>query len=139
MLKKLVLITFVFGLAACDNVDISRYPESVQNCYNGIIYDSNNCTHSKRTIVKYCQCTTGKESEIKAKASELDQDLRGAVALAGGMNRTMGGFFIAGAQNTANEKLHKFAQKLYDDCAKKTGYTRVKNCKKPNKKSDKKQ
>jgi len=130
MLNKILMIISVLLIAACDNVDVSRYPEGVQKCYNGIIYDNGNCTKSKRTIVKYCECTEAQEEKLKVKAEELNKGLRGSAAFAGAMNNTMSGFFMAGMRNSAQSQLEEYAQKLYDECAKKTGYTRIKNCKK---------
>jgi len=137
MLNKILIATTLLLVAACDNVDISRYPESVQKCYNGIIYDDNNCTSSKRTIIKHCECVQAQDSKINAKAEELNKGLRGSAAFAGTMNAQWGGFFMAGVRNTAQEKLDAYAEKLYDECAKKTGYTRMKNCKKAGNKEKK--
>lgn len=133
MLKHLFLISLSVLVVACDNVDIEKYSESVQKCYNGVIYSDNNCNTSKRKIIKYCQCTDAMEPKIQAKAAELDEGLRGTAAFAGTMRGAWGGLFMAGAHSQAREKLEKYAQTLYDDCAKKTGYTRIKNCKKTDK------
>ena len=134
MFKKFLYIGTALVLTACDNVDISKYPEGVQKCYNGIVFNDENCTKSKKTIVRYCECSQGQEAKINAKAAELEKDIRGANAMAGLMNRQWGGLFMAGAQNDAREKLEEYVQELYDECAKKTGYTRIKNCPKPDNK-----
>jgi len=133
MLKHLLLISLSVLVVACDNVNLDKYSESIQKCYNSIIYSDNNCNTSKRKIIKYCQCSDAMESKINAKAAELDDGLRGTAAFAGTMRGAWGGLFMAGAQNKAREKLDQYAQTLYDDCAKKTGYIRIKNCKKAGK------
>lgn len=133
MLKHLLLISLSVLVVACDNVNVEKYSESIQKCYNGIIYSDDNCNTSKRKIIKYCQCTDAMEPKINAKAEELNQGLRGANAFASTMNRGWGNLFAAGVRNSAQNQLNEYAQKLYDDCAKKTGYIRIKNCKKADK------
>lgn len=136
MLKKILCVCSVVTLTACDNVDISRYPESIQNCYNEIIYEDNNCTTSKKTIVRYCQCTDGKQADLDAKWNELNRGVRAARA-GGFFKGNAGGLVRFGLQNSARAQYDAYAEKLFDECAKKTGYTRIKNCPKKETKKDK--
>lgn len=111
-------------LSACDNVDISKYPQNVQNCYNQVIYDVNNCTKSKKAILNYCQCYT---SNLAKKTEEINANYRQASA---GLN-----FFNAGSLNsalraTSQATLNQYATELVKDCASKTGYTPIAECKK---------
>lgn len=130
MVKKIMYLCCMLALVGCNDVDISHYPESIQQCYNGIIYDNDVCTTNKRTIIKYCQCTDGKQPELDAYAAKLDSGVRAAGSMFHGSMRS---FARIGLQNSASAKYDAFAEKIYDECAKKTGYTRVKNCKKDKK------
>ena len=56
-LKYIIFIGLI--LSGCDDVDISKYPEYIQSCYNSIIYDEANCTKSNKSTLKYCECLYG--------------------------------------------------------------------------------
>jgi len=100
MLKKIFYICSLLTLIACDKVDISKYPEGIQNCYNKTISSTDNCTKSKKIIVKYCECVSAGKAEIKAPdGKSVSDSIRAWVDM----------------------------QKLYEKCAEKTGYT---SCKK---------
>ena len=95
-MKKILLFLPIFTLVACDNVDISKYSEDIQNCYNKTISSEDNCTENKKIIVKYCECISTGKAEIKAPNGESVSDsIRAWVDM----------------------------QKLRDKCAEKTGYT----------------
>ena len=100
-MKKLFLILPMIMLAACDNVDISKYPEDIRACYNGAIASDDNCTKSKKIVIKYCECISTGKAEIKAPNGE-----------------------------SVSDSIRAWAemQKLRDRCAKQTGYT---VCEKP--------
>lgn len=109
MKKIFSLIMVLILLSACDNVDITRYPDNIQECYNGIIYGKDkNCTTNKKVIIKYCECT---ESQRKAYMSQINISDSASKEIF--MN-------LVGYQEL---------QKIYDRCAEQTGYVRVKNCK----------
>ena len=137
-MKKLIFLIPVFVLASCDNVDITKYPESVQSCYNGIINADNTCTKRKKTIVKYCQCNDSLEPEIQAKGQEIARKLylkyqaSNVAAAVSGLG-ILGGMWAEREKSADLEEAKKeyaeFKDKLYDKCAKKTGYIRAKNCK----------
>lgn len=123
MKKLLLCICGTVLLAGCDDVDITKYPENIQSCYNEIIYAPENCTTSKQSILKYCQCF---HSQYDKKVEEVNAKLRqGSAALA---------FMKAGSLNAvyraqANAALNKYADELVESCAKETGYTPFKQCK----------
>ena len=71
MLKKLIYLCSSLILVACDNVDISKYPDDVQNCYYDTISSDNNCTKSKKTIIKFCECVTARKAKIKAESDDV--------------------------------------------------------------------
>lgn len=98
-MKKLFLILPIFTLAACDNVDISKYPEDVQECYTQTLESTDNCTKSKKTVVKYCECISAKKAAMKAEAGEEEQTVSYAIRL-----------FVE-------------RHKMREACAKQTGYT----------------
>lgn len=106
-------------LAACDNVDITKYPENIQKCYNDIIYNDSTCTKSKKVILNYCQCT---EAAVENITNETNAAIQQANAIGFG-------FIVAlGAGNVQSAFVQK-TEAAYDACAEKTGYTRAKNCK----------
>ncbi len=95
MLKKVFCICSLLTLIACDKIDISKYPEDVQNCYNKTISNTDNCTKSKKIIVKYCECVGAGKVDIKAPdRKSVSDSIRAWVDM----------------------------QKLYKRCAEKTGY-----------------
>lgn len=102
-MKKLFLILPVIMLTACDDVDVSKYPEEVRACYNGALASNDNCTKSKKIIVKYCECISEKKAAMKAENTD-EQTLVSAVRA-----------FVE-------------RQKMREECAKQTGYT---VCEKP--------
>ena len=121
-----VLSALVLG--ACDDyIDITRYSGYVQNCYHDIIDNPNNCTQNKRTVVKYCRCSEQAEVLIRQKKAEMQNN-----AQAGSQFYSGFGFFGALAQMEdvvqARRQLYDYTQKLYNNCAKDTGYTRIANC-----------
>lgn len=117
MKKILVLLGIVLTVSACDSeVDITKYPEAIQQCYNGIYYNTNNCNKSK-TILKYCQCFTAKSTAI---VEQTNQNIK---------YRGKGWDFLNWGVKAAGEKK---LQAAANECAEKTGYTRVANCKKKN-------
>lgn len=125
-MKKTVLgVVALTVLSGCDNVDITKYPVAVQECYNGIIYNNDNCTKSKKTIIKYCECSQGVQGQIEAKALEARQGAVAAATLFGG---AFGGLAGVGAAVQAQAVVNSYAQELYNECAEKTGYTRVSVC-----------
>ena len=69
-MKKLFLLPVLFLMAACDSVDISKYSEDVRTCYKNAIQDKDNCTESKKIVVKYCECVSEKQAAIKAEAPD---------------------------------------------------------------------
>ena len=95
IMKNLFLILPIFTLAACDNVDISKYPEDVQECYTQTLESTDNCTKSKKTVVKYCECISAKKAAMKAEAGKELSPIR---------------LFVE-------------RQKMREECAKQTGYT----------------
>ena len=125
-MKKTVLgVVALTVLSGCDNVDITKYPVAVQECYNSIIYNNDNCTKSKKTIIKYCECSQGVQGQIEAKALEARQGAVAAATLFGG---AFGGLAGVGAAVQAQAVVNSYAQELYNECAEKTGYTRVSVC-----------
>ena len=68
-MKKLLLLPVALLFVACDRVDISKYPEDVQACYNDAINDKDNCTESKKTVVKYCECVSAKMAQMPDESS----------------------------------------------------------------------
>jgi hypothetical protein len=66
MLKKVFFICSLLSLVACDKVDVSKYPQDVQNCYNKMISSPDNCTKSKKNTLKYCDCLVAGKKKIKA-------------------------------------------------------------------------
>ena len=132
MLNKVLIMCSVLLIAGCDNVNITRYPEPVQKCYNSIIYDADNCTTSKKTIVRYCECQYAQTEKLEAKWAELNEELEAhhafsEVFIGGGW----GNLAVSALRDSVQHRFEKYAQELFDECAAKTGYTRVKNCKKP--------
>jgi hypothetical protein len=97
-MKKLLLLPVALLFVACDRVDISKYPEDVQICYNDAIYDKDNCTESKKIVVKYCQCVSAKKAAIKAQMPD---------------------------ESSASYGIRMFVErhKIREECAEKTGYT----------------
>jgi len=95
-MKKILLLLPVFTLAACDNVDISKYPEDVQKCYTQTLERTDNCTESKKIVVRYCECVSAGKAEIKTPNGQ-----------------------------SVSDSIRAWAemQKLRDRCAEKTGYT----------------
>lgn len=66
MLKKLLCVCSLLALGACDNVDVSKYPDDVQDCYYDTISSDNNCTKNKKTIIRFCECVAARNAKIKA-------------------------------------------------------------------------
>lgn len=96
MLKKIFCVCSLLTLIACDKVDISKYPEDIQNCYIQTVSSADNCTKSKKIIVKYCECINAGKAEIKTPDEKSVSDsIRAWVDM----------------------------QKLYEKCAEKTKYT----------------
>lgn len=122
MKKVLIILGLGICMAGCDgdaNIDISTYPDAVRRCYNNIIYNDKNCTKSKKTIVKYCECYDAKSTAL---AAELDADWNHV--------RGVSGFIRDGI---AKEMLRDFdtgLEKIANSCAEMTGYTRIQNCNK---------
>ncbi len=122
-------------LCACDdNIDITRYSGYVQNCYHNIIEDKDNCTNSKRKIIKYCQCREEMELLVSQKKAEMQEAYATAYNSAVSMFGGLGWFAytLGTMDDVANggmwKELDEYRQKLYDNCAKDTGYTRIANC-----------
>ena len=97
-MKKLLLLPVLFLIAACDSVDISKYSEDVQTCYKNAIQDKDNCTESKKIVVKYCECVTEKQAAIKV---ETPDDTSASYAI----------------------RMFVERHKIRKECAEKTGYT----------------
>lgn len=117
-MKKLFLLVGVLCVTGCDsNVDITKYPENIQTCYNSVFYHSDNCNKSK-TIIKYCQCFNAKSDAITKKTNQT----WGTISQARAQNMLM--------YNALEREAHESFNKAADECAKKTGYVRVANCKK---------
>lgn len=114
-MKKLFLLVGVLCVTGCDSeVDITKYPADIQQCYNAAYYHKDNCSKSKQ-ILKYCQCFSAKAAPINA---ETNQNIQ---------YRGKGWEFLNwGVKAEGEKKLDQAA----DECAKQTGYTRVANCKK---------
>ena len=124
--KKLVIgICGLAMLAGCDDVDISKYPENIQSCYNNIIYNADNCTTSKKAIVKHCECY---ESQYAPKATQVKKKYQMG-SMATNHNRFVN-FVYA---NEMNKELKELSDQVAADCAKKTGYTLIRQCKSNNK------
>lgn len=120
-----------FVLCGCDdNVDITRYSGYVQNCYHDIIDNENNCTISNRKIIRYCECTEDMQFLIQEKKVQLQEAY--AYAYNEAVSRFGGLGWFAYNIGTMNggmwDDLNDYRKKLYDNCAKDTGYTRVANC-----------
>lgn len=96
-------------LAGCDNVDITKYPADIQECYNTIIYNNDNCTSNKKVILQYCQCYVPKAREA---AASYEQQGRLGARMGAGI------FAIANAQLGFEKKTGEIA----DICAEKTGF-----------------
>lgn len=114
-MKKVVsLVGILFTMSACSSeVDITKYPDNIQNCYNNIYYHSNNCNKDK-VILKYCQCFSAKVANI---------------------NNIINDQWNAGPRspilsNALANKKERMLDKAADECTEKTGYTRVSQCKK---------
>lgn len=128
-----VLSALVLG--ACDDyIDITRYSGYVQNCYHDIIDNEVNCTASERKIIKYCQCKEKMQvliEEKKAQLQEADATVyNSAVSMFGGLGwfaYTLG-TMDAVANGGMWKELDEYRQKLYNNCANDTGYTRIANC-----------
>lgn len=122
----------IFVLSACeDNIDITRYPGYVQNCYHDIVDNKNNCTTSKRKIIKYCECCYEMEPLIAKKSADLDTaryQVRSQLVSLGGLGLLTGALTMPEFNQGLIEELRNYTQKLYDNCAKDTGYTRIANC-----------
>lgn len=142
MLSKILLFIPILLLTACDNVDISKYPEFVQQCYNGIIYSDNYCGISKKITVRYCECCFAKQGDIYAKQQELNDAAVAAGMFYGSAVGPLSGFAALGAQSMAQKKLDMYRKQLYTECAEKVGFT-TENCKikieEPKKEETKKQ
>lgn len=122
----LVLVS-VFSLCACDDVDITRYSGYVQSCYHDIIDSPDNCTTKKRTVVKYCRCREKADVLVDQKRDEMKYNAQSHLQFSSGF-----GFIGMLAQMDyvaqMRQELQEYTQKLYDNCAKDTGYTRFANC-----------
>lgn len=115
LMKKLLFIAFVFGLVGCDsNVDITRYPENIQECFNKIYYNDNNCTKSQKTIVKYCECFQAKYSQAVA---QEQQDYDTKVVTLGYNN-----FVTKVSRMSVHDRLYEKSRQIASECADKTGY-----------------
>ncbi len=99
MLKKLLCVCSLLGLGACDNVDVSKYPDDVQDCYYDTISSDNNCTKNKKTIIRFCECVAARKAKIKEKIKADGDDVQSSIVA-----------FVE------RHKIHK-------GCAKDTGYT----------------
>lgn len=95
MLKKLVYACSLLALVACDNVDVPKYPDDVQDCYYDTISSDNNCTKNKKTIIRFCECVAARNAKIKAEGDDVSSAIVAFVE---------------------RHKIHK-------GCAKDTGYT----------------
>ncbi len=113
-MKKILLLAGVLFITGCDsNVDITKYPESVQRCYNSAYYHTDKCSTDK-AILKYCECFTAKSTNIDIKINES-------------WNAGPRSPMLSHALDTKRDKL---LDEAAADCAKKTGYTMVADCKK---------
>ena len=97
-MRKLLLLPVVLLMVACDRVDISKYSEDIQACYNDAIHDKDNCTESKKIVVKYCECVSAKQAAIKAATPD---------------------------ESSTSYAIRMFVEKhkIRKECAQKTGYT----------------
>lgn len=124
-------------LSACDdNIDIVRYSGYVQTCYHDIIDNENNCTTSKRKIIRYCQCCEEMEPLIAKKAADLEiakYEVQSQMVSFGPMGFLAGALTMPDFVQDLREELNNYTKKLYDNCAKDTGYTRIANCPKKEK------
>ena len=109
-------VIYFFDFPVIQHIDITKYPENVQNCYNEGIYSDYSCTKNKRTILKYCECLQGLQPEIsRRKNANLRVDWSTTIEPYYG---TVRGF----ASKTTDDNLNDYIKFLYEKCAKKTGY-----------------
>jgi len=112
MKKLLVLLGVVLTVSACDSeVDITKYPENIQNCYNTVYYKDSNCNKGK-TILKYCQCFVPKSIGINQRIEES-------------WNIGPRNIFLKSA---LLDKKERMLDKAAEECSKSTGYIFVANC-----------
>ena len=78
-MKKVLLLTgTILTLAACDsNIDISKYPENIQTCYNSILFDDDFKCVKPKTILSYCQCYDVEYNKAYSQYSRLENNISG--------------------------------------------------------------
>ena len=110
-----------------DYVNISRYPEGIQNCYNQINYLDLSCGNRKRTIVKYCECLQSVQDLIENKRYEIYTEASVLATSVGGhwtpdsyYSSTIGPKVMT--FEGASGKLDGYIRRLHRKCAEKTGY-----------------
>lgn len=112
MKKLLVLLGVVLTVSACDSeIDITKYPETIQNCYNTIYYEDINCNKGK-TILKYCQCFMPKSIGINQRIEKT-------------WNMGLKNIYVLGGLNSERERM---LDKAAEECSKNTGYIFIADC-----------
>ncbi len=116
---------YFFDFPFVQHIDITKYPESVQSCYNENIYSDNSCTKNKRTILKYCECIQGFQAEIDNKKTEANTKLEIAAFHWSTTHLPYSGSTrgFAGETTDIKNRLNAYIKSVYEKCAKKTGYT----------------
>ncbi len=115
-MKKFLPFFLLFFLTGCDSdIDITKYPENIQKCFNHIYYSDNNCTKKQKIIIKFCECYNAKYSQKIQKEEEIYSK---TVNLFGYDN-----FFSQINRLTASDRMNEISQEVSNDCAKRTGYT----------------